>query len=60
MIETPYMATMILYLLGVLFILTVFMPEDPRASHKLLVMALIWPLYTVYLIAHDFFTNPEE
>lgn len=60
MIDLPYMAAFVLYMLGALFILIVFLPEDTRQSHKLLALALVWPIYTMYLIAHEFFTSPDD
>ena len=42
--------SLILWLLGALFILCIFESENETGARKLMLLSLVWPLYSVYLV----------
>tara|TARA_B100000035_G_C20988166_1_gene548864 strand:- start:388 stop:561 length:174 start_codon:yes stop_codon:yes gene_type:complete len=56
MIISGYSLALILYLLGALFILTLLESTEGKA-HKLIFLALTWPVATVYMVIMDIFTS---
>jgi hypothetical protein len=57
---TDYGISMILYFIGSLFVLTVFEPAEDSSPIGLLILAFIWPVYTIYLITMDLIYKREE
>ena len=56
MIISGYNLSIILYLLGALLILTLLEPAEGK-GHKLIFLALTWPVATVYMVIMDIFTS---
>ena len=60
-ILNPYYGMIVLYLLGSLFILQFLQSEDNDPySMKIIILALTWPFYTLFLIIHDIFFYRER
>lgn len=55
-----YAISLILYLCGCLFILTVFEPAEETPERNLLILALVWPFYTIILVYQEIFYKEEE
>lgn len=45
-----YIYSITLYVLGMAFILCIFEPEENENGGRLVLVALVWPIYTLYLI----------
>lgn len=50
----------ILWLLGSLFILTVFEPAEDTPPRNLLMLAMFWPFHTIVLVFQEIFYKEEE
>lgn len=50
----------ILWALGMIFILTVLEPAEDTPPRNLVLLALFWPFYTVFLVVHDFFSKSDN
>jgi len=45
----------VLWILGMIFILTVLEPEGDTPPRNIVLLALFWPFYTVFLVAYEIF-----
>lgn len=52
-----------LWALGALFILCIFESDDDQAAKRLILLSIIWPLYSLYLVfleVVDIFKGDDE
>lgn len=55
-----YALSIVLWLMGSLFILTVFEPAEDTPPRNLLMLAMFWPLHTIVLVFQEIFYRDEE
>jgi len=49
-----------LYLLGSLLVLSILDVADGGSTIGLVVMAILWPLFTIHIVLYDIFFPDEE
>lgn len=52
--------TVVLWVLGSVFILTVFEPAEETPPRNLVLLALFWPIYTIFMVIYDFFVPYQD
>tara|TARA_E500000178_G_C16995319_1_gene742867 strand:+ start:1466 stop:1651 length:186 start_codon:yes stop_codon:yes gene_type:complete len=59
-LELAKMLIFLLWGLGAIFVLLILQSDDPHQQRKLLLLALIWPVYSLFLALYDFLFDDDD